>query len=163
MKKTIKWSPEFKDYLGLPRPFAQISQYYQKNKPLGSKTKSSFYLHETVPIPWQSAPIFSDGRQLGIILENEDRVYLEDLCAYCGIKINNDEQCVRWTFDDVVPRKESTRIFSDTHPFHEKCMKQARVYCPYMREREDEEFQYGRYDILKNNAIQFLKSKGVEI
>ena len=34
---------------------------------------------------------------------------------------------------------------SDFHPFHLKCMKQARVYCPFMRTLKDEEFEISLY------------------
>jgi hypothetical protein len=86
--------------------------------------------------------------------ENEKLVYLEGRCGYCGIKFIDNDECSRWIIVDPT-QNDSTgpRVFSDTHPLHIECMKQARVFCPFMRQRENDEFEHGIYKDLRQNFI----------
>ena len=53
--------------------------------------------------------------------------------------------------------KKGPNVFSDNYPFHIECMKQARIFCPRMRQTENSEFEYGRYQDLKENFLNDFK------
>jgi hypothetical protein len=142
----VEWSEQVKNMTGLPRPFVKYGK--GTNRPT-IKNK----LARKTPFPWQSKPIpFTDGIQL--IPENEQRVYAEKLCAYCGVQFNPKEECVIWTTKDKPVVKHGRRVYSDYHPFHLECMRQARIFCPHMRTTEDKEFQTGIYEELRIEAIK---------
>ena len=152
---SLKWSIDLKNYVGLPRPHVQLNenQRLQLLEPK-LKLKTKIYLHKRIPVPWQSMPVFESGQPFNLNIENERRVYPEGLCGYCGVKLKDEENCSRWTIFD--PRQSDSvgpRVFSDTHPLHMECMKQARVFCPFMRQRENSEFEYGTYKELRQNFI----------
>jgi hypothetical protein len=144
------WSENTKNNVGLPRPYAVTDPKFYK-------IINKFYLHKKIPIPWQSAPLMTD-RPIQLIVENEDKVFNESLCPYCGVGFDKNEYVCRWTSSDSTPTSIGPRVYSDSHPFHINCMKQARVFCPFMRKTKDNEFEYGKYDILKSNAIKHLKN-----
>lgn len=140
---NIEWSNSFKNFIGLPRPFSKVLQKHRINSKLAAK----------VPVPWQSAAENNDMMFLKIIQENEDIVYYKNLCSYCGIKINDEEDVIRWKNPHLSKiQPDGNFVFSDIHPLHLECMKQTRIYCPGMRKRIDEEFEYGIYLDLKKNA-----------
>ena len=141
-----QWQKKDIDTVGLPRPWA-----IPKRNDLAKK----------VPIPWQSEDWFESNGHLGLNENNEDLVYINDLCPYCGIKINNDETVIRWyTCDLILVNKNDRWVYSDLHPFHIECMKQGRIFCPHMRELKDIDFETGSYKELKQNAINdVIKSK----
>ena len=130
----------------LPRPFA---------------TPTRKDLSKKVPIPWQSEDRFESLSHLGLNLKNEDRVYIEELCPYCGIKINNEEIVTRWfTCELSLVNRDHRWVYSDLHPFHIDCMKEGRIFCPHMRGLQDLDFETGTYKKLKQNAIRdVIKSK----
>ena len=137
---NFEWSDSTRNYVGLPRPFAKVSETYRKKSKLGGK----------VPIPWQSAAKNEGWSFLRIIQENEDIIYYNDLCSYCGITINKNENVVKWNnpnMDKIT--HDSNFVFSDIHPLHLECMRQTRIYCPGMKERSEKEFEYGLYLNLK--------------
>jgi hypothetical protein len=140
-----QWTEKDINTVGLPRPWAM-----PKKKGLAKK----------VPIPWQSEDCFKDGH-LGLNKQNEDLIYKNDLCAYCGIKINDIEITIRWkTYNLLLINNYFRWIYSDIHPFHIECMKQGRIFCPYMKTLIDEDFETGTYKKLKQNAINdVIKSK----
>ena len=140
------WQENDVNTIGLPRPFATPTR-----KDLAKK----------VPIPWQSEDRFESLGHLGLNLENEDKVYIEELCPYCGIKINNEEIVTRWfTCELVLVNRDHRWVYSDLHPFHIDCMKEGRIFCPHMRKLKDEDFEIGIYKELKENAIKdLIKSK----
>lgn len=138
------------DYKGLPRPTKEISEEFRE---IHGKT----FLAKVVPIPWQSIEGFDQGNFLEINPRNEHRVYRLDLCPYCGIKINDDEYCIRWlSKDNNVFDIKSTRVPSDIHPFHIECMKEGRIFCPFMKKEPEENFEYGLFIDLKKNALKQL-------
>jgi len=140
---NVEWSDSTRNYLGLPRPFAKVSKIYRKKSKLGAK----------VPIPWQSSAKNEGGSFLRIVQENEDIVYYNSLCSYCGMVINNNEYVVKWNnpnMDKIT--HDSNFVFSDIHPLHLECMRQTRIYCPGMKERTEKEFEYGLYLNLKKNS-----------
>ena len=142
------WQENDIDTVGLPRPFATPTR-----KDLAKK----------VPIPWQSEDRFQSLNHLGLNLKNEDRVFDEDLCPYCGIKINNDEIVTRWNTQDLILFNRDHRwVYSDLHPFHINCMEEGRIFCPFMRKLKDEDFETEMYINLKANAIRD-KNKAIEI
>jgi hypothetical protein len=146
IKNSIEWSKEITNKKGLPRPYADTT--------VNKEYKTRYKLAKIVPIPWQSKPAFKFGRALKLNEINEGKIYKQDLCAYCGIKIENNEICSRWKTAGVsnfIPN--GGRVFSDIHPFHKKCMKEARIFCPFMKTLNDEDFEYGNYTILKQKAI----------
>lgn len=145
-KMSVEWSKEVTNQKGLPRPYADTT--------LNKEYKTKYGLAKIVPIPWQSKPAFKFGRALKLNKINEDNIYIKDLCPYCGIKIEDNEICARWNTADV-SRLGSTgaRVFSDVHPFHKECMKEARVFCPFMKTLNNNDFEYGNYVILKQKAI----------
>ena len=122
------------------------------------KTKNSFFINDKIPVPWQSVPVFTDeGAFFNVIEENEKKIYLNDLCPYCGITINKDEISVRWMLDSDNANMIGPRIFSDNMPFHINCMKQARIFCPHMQKTIDSEFQCGIYKDLKKISHVWMK------
>jgi len=140
---NIEWNESFRDFTGLPRPFSKVLKHHRINRKLSAK----------VPIPWQSAAKNDERTFLRIIQENEDIVYYKNLCSYCGIKINNEENVVRWKspyIDKIM--HDGDFVLSDIHPLHLECMKQVRIYCPGMRQRIEKEFEYGIYLNLKQKS-----------
>lgn len=156
-----EWSEQVGISLGLPRPFAIVPKEFKPVKNNGLQLKNGFYLHPKIPIPWQSKPVWTDaGAVFNVIEEHEQVIYKKNLCGYCGIQIKNDEKCLRWLGDDsdhIKNDKQGPRVFSDTHPLHIECMKQAKIFCPYMRERPNEEFEIGIFSILKQHANNDIK------
>jgi len=140
------WQESDIDTVGLPRPFATPNR-----KDLAKK----------VPIPWQSEDRFQSLGHLGLNEKNEDLVYENNLCPYCGIKINDKEIVTRWyTCNLILVNKNYRWVYSDLHPFHLECMKQGRIFCPHMRGLQDLDFETGTYKELKQNAINdVIKSK----
>ena len=140
---TSKWQENDVNKVGLPRPWAT-----PKRKDLAKR----------VPIPWQSEDRFESFGHLGLNQKNEDLVYIQNLCSYCGIKIKNKETAIRWTNAPLAfTSKEGPKVFSDLHPLHLECMEQARIFCPHMRKLQDSEFETGIYKELKQNAINDVK------
>lgn len=138
------------DYRGMPRPRQNvIKELWSRN---GKR-----YLAKIVPIPWQSLAKFDIDGSFRVNIRNEHKVFRMNLCPYCGIKINDQDICVRW----LSPDKHSniiteSRVPSDIHPFHINCMKEGRKYCPFLREEPEDNFEYGEYHILKDNALKQL-------
>jgi hypothetical protein len=129
------WSEKNSNFLGLPRPYYLLdSKWYTKNK--------KKYLHKKIPIPYQSKPGLKNSSPISLNIENEKKVVENGLCSYCGIKINDNEESIRWMIEKTVVDLNSNRdlVPSDFHPLHIACMKQARVYCPFMRTLKDEDF-----------------------
>lgn len=151
----LEWSDNLLNFIGLPRPFFNISKDRQKqSSPYKLVLKNNLYLHKKVPIPWQSIPFFTENRLLGLNQKNEALVHKEGRCGYCGIKFIDTDECSRWKVVD--PNQNDTtgpRVFSDTYPLHPECMKQARIFCPFMRQRKDSEFENGIYKDLLQNFI----------
>jgi hypothetical protein len=141
-----EWQESDVHKTGLPRPFATPTR-----KDLAKK----------VPIPWQSEDRFQSLGHLGLNEKNEDLVYENNLCPYCGIKINDEETVVRWyTCNLILVNKNDRWVYSDLHPFHLECMEQGRIFCPHMRGLQDLDFETGTYKKLKQNAINdVIKSK----
>ena len=141
-----KWQEHDVDTVGLPRPWAT-----PKRKGLARK----------VPIPWQSEDRFQSSGSLWLNQKNEDLVYKNNLCSYCGIEIKNQETVIRWTNAPVaITSRKGPKVFSDFHPLHLECMEQARIFCPHMRKLKDLDFEIGKFKELKQNAINdALKSK----
>jgi hypothetical protein len=141
-----KWQESDVDMTGLPRPFATPIR-----KDLAKK----------VPIPWQSEDRFESLGHLGLNQNNEDLVYKNNLCSYCGIEIKNKETAIRWINAPLESTsREGPKVFSDFHPLHLECMKQTRIFCPHMRGLQDLDFETGTYKKLKQNAINdVIKSK----
>jgi hypothetical protein len=156
---SVKWSQNTKDILGLPRPYVDLPLNIRKNptfKRLIMETK--LYLHKKIPVPWQSEPIFDEIKPFILLLKNEESVYVNGICAYCGINFKEDDLCIRWTTLIGTATKEGPNLFSDNYPFHIKCMKQARIFCPRMRQTEDGEYEFGNYETLKNNFMIYFNS-----
>lgn len=153
---NIEWSNISKNLLGIPRPYFNIPEYLQKKPATPELMKKNFYLHKVVPMPWQSIPVFDGKQQLQLDMQNEDRCVAEGLCPFCGIKIKDSEDCVRWKTNDAVVTREGPKIYSDIMPFHILCMKQARIFCPFMRQTKKHEFEYGKCNILKANALRCI-------
>lgn len=140
---NIEWNDSYRNFIGLPRPFSKVLKKHRVAQNLSAK----------VPIPWQSAAINDNLGLLRIIQENEDIVYYKNLCSYCGIKINNEENVTRWKNPYIEKIRYDRRfVLSDIHPLHLECMKQTRIYCPGMRKRPEKEFEYGIYIDLKKNS-----------
>ncbi len=151
---NLEWNEDTKNKLGTPRPFFNVpSNFYKKN--------NKFYLHKRVPIPWQSRPVFKENEMLNIIHENEDIVFQQNLCPYCGKAFLPEDIVVRWTASKEIPTKNGPSVASDSHPFHIDCMKQGRVFCPFMREVPESDFEYGPYAELKFNSIEQMKRFGI--
>jgi hypothetical protein len=138
-KNAKRWDESSLNFIGLPRPFA-----LPQRKDLAKR----------VPIPWQSEDRFEEVGHLRLNVENEFIVYQNSLCSYCGVKINDSEIVIRWfTANLNTIHGISSTVYSDIHPLHMECMKQARIFCPHMRKLEDKDFETGPYFKLKENAI----------
>jgi len=143
MTNDDEWNESHIGFVGLPRPFSKVLKQHQVRHALAPKT----------PIPWQSRAQNNQDGFLRIVQENEDIVYSKNLCSYCGVKINNDENVIRWKNKELNKIKHDGRfVLSDIHPLHLTCMKQTRVYCPGMKKKKEEEFEYGKYIDLEKNA-----------
>lgn len=148
-----KWSEYKKDITGLPRPFYIVNDLFLK--------KISFRLAKKIPIPWQSLPIFNEKTEIvfNVIEENEKLVIYEGICGYCGVKFNDYDSCSRWTIEIGIPGfdgKKTANVFSDNYPLHKECMRQARIFCPFMKLRNDTEFEFGTFLKLKKHAEVFI-------
>lgn len=146
--KNLKWEQKHIDYKGTPRPYLDVPKDLQYRDGV-------FFLHERVPIPWQSEPKLykkPDFGFLGVIVDNEKSVYDKGLCAFCGIAIDPNEEVIRWTTYLGIPNNDGPNVFSDNYPFHINCMKQGRIFCPFMRTTQSSEFEYGLYKDLKEKA-----------
>jgi hypothetical protein len=155
-----EWTKENSNILGLPRPTFEVPKEFAKNKPIGSKliSKTKLYLHKKIPIPWQSEPVFNGLQQLTLNVENEEKVYKEGRCAFCGILFIAEESAIRWTTVKGIPNPTGPNVFSDNFPFHQECMKQARRFCPFMRTTINEEFEYGPFELLRLKADEHIKN-----
>jgi hypothetical protein len=152
-KDEFIYNEESKKSIGLPRPYVDVDEsLYKKN--------NVFHLHKRVPIPWQSEPAGLDNF-LNIIHENEDKIYSMNLCPYCGKQFLPDEESIRWISKKRIPKHNGPSVFSDSHPFHIECMKQARIFCPFMRNTKDKEFEIGLFYKLKIDANVY-KQKVIE-
>jgi hypothetical protein len=154
-KKKFEWNEQTKNFLGVPRPYVKVPINFS------IETLRDFILPKKIPIPWQSKPILNTkGTVFNVISENEKKIYPENLCGYCGIKIDNSELCIRWIGSDTKENPnmdKGPRVFSDTHPLHIQCMEQARIFCPYLRKRNSLEFENGIFFTLKQNALKYKK------
>lgn len=150
---SSKWSQSNKNATGLPRPFYVVDSSFLK--------KISFKLAKKIPVPWQSLPIFDEKTStvFNVIEENEILVFSNKICGYCGVKFNNNDNCSRWIVERGTPGfdgKTTPNVFSDNYPLHHECMRQARIFCPFMKLRGEEEFEYGPFIKLKKNAEVFM-------
>jgi hypothetical protein len=148
-----KWSKSNSKIVGLPRPFYAINDFFLK--------VPSFRLAKKIPVPWQSLPVFDKEKitVFNVIEENESLVISDGRCGYCGIKFNAYDDCSRWTIEKGTPSldgKTSSNVFSDNYPLHKECMRQARIFCPFMKLRNETEFEYGTFLTLKENAEIFI-------
>lgn len=148
------WEENDKNFIGLPRPFVNLFLL------IPTKMKR-WGLARKIPIPWQSKPVMEEEQSVfNVIYENEERVIPENLCGYCGVKIQDNEYVVRWTDKKmtVVDNKvQEPRVSSDTMPMHLECMKQARTFCPHMQKTKDSEFEYGDFVTLKSNGLKDIE------
>jgi hypothetical protein len=151
MKKILIWTKSFKSYSGFPRTWIEVPDSFKKT------IENKFKIAKLIPVPWQSLPVFDNGIIFNVIEENEDIIYKNNLCGYCGVKILDDQKCVRWKSEDIKPKKQSIRILSDTHPMHLECMRQTRIFCPRMKKTKDDEYEYGTYIELRKNADNYIK------
>lgn len=137
-----QWKEEDVNTVGLPRPFAIPNRWNLAKK---------------VPIPWQSKDKFKSTGKLGLNESNESLVFDNNLCPFCGIKIEDNEIVYRWITApaEISMPDASTRIvYSDYFPFHEECMYQARTFCPRIRLLKDSDFEIGLFSKLKENAFK---------
>jgi hypothetical protein len=155
---AVSWTEESAKTLGLPRPIFKVSEDLRR-KPVGSSlvSKTKLYLHKEVPIPWQTKPVFTNEKQLDLIIDHEESVYKDGRCAFCGIFFNNNDIVIRWKTIKNALTKVGPNVFSDNYPFHLECMKQGRKFCPFMRTTKDSEYEVGNYLELKGNAIKIIK------
>jgi hypothetical protein len=147
------WNENNKNIQGLPRPKYNVSQNYID--------KFNNKIRKMIPVPWQSKPIFNDtGTAFNVIKENEQKILLENICGYCSLNFLNDEYCYRWKSDNPenieINYDKGPRVFSDISPLHIKCMKQARIFCTFLNQRPNSEFEYGQYQDLKQNFLNSI-------
>jgi hypothetical protein len=152
MKNIFKvlWNEKTKEILGLPRPYIVTDPKFYQQKGLP-------YISKKIPIPWQSKPNMT-VRPIDLIIENEDLIYKNKICPYCGIKFKEQEFVIRWMAIDAMPTEIGPRVFSDSYPFHIDCMKQARIFCPFMKDTKDSEFEHGVYNELCKKAELYKNS-----
>ena len=158
LRTAVEWTPETAEKKGLPRP---ISIMYDRNNPPTNDSSSDDYddrnkiiwkgwLKPRVPIPWAS-----EGGEGAFPRPDEVRdpqAIREHLCPMCGEGFKPGEQSIRWKTNE-----EHTGE-SDTYPMHEKCMRQVRIFCPHMQDRDENEFERGPYEKLRSNADSETKN-----
>jgi hypothetical protein len=150
------WLKRFKDYVGFERPSISLPKNFIQVSKYGKLLKK-------FPIPWQSVPVLSpNGTVFNVIEENEQLTFLEERCPYCGLAFNSLDAVSRWTKESENPTLNGSNIISDNLPLHKKCMKKARVFCPFMRTVDESEFEYGDYKNIKPNADNFLFKNGIK-
>jgi hypothetical protein len=153
-----KWTKETSNDIGIPRPIFSVPSHALKKSSTSTLiSNTKIYLHKKIPVPWQSEPVFNGYQQLSLNIENEEKVYKEGRCAYCGIYFNDEDNTIRWKTLRGTPNPVGPNVLSDNYPFHIECMKQARRFCPFMRTTKDKEFEFGDYKTLKDNALNFIK------
>jgi hypothetical protein len=127
------WSSNLLKHKGLPRPecYANKKFYFKDGKR---------FLPKKFPVPYQSMP----GDEIAFIklnIENEKEVVLNDLCSFCGTKIEEEDLSIRWMVEKIEIKQERDFVPSDFRPQHLECMKQARTYCPFMKTLKDYDFE----------------------
>ena len=123
---NIEWNELNECLTGLPRPHSNVLKQHRKNYKLAFK----------VPIPWQSRANNNSNSFLTLINKNEDIIYYKNLCSYCGVKINDNENVIRWKNNKLNEIRHNGKfVLSDIHPLHLECMRQTRIYCPGMRKK----------------------------
>ena len=159
-KKKL-WNKENSYIRGIPRPFFSIPKSLQfKEKLDGAKIR---YLAAMVPVPWQSIPVFKDELLLKLEIENEKEAVQNELCGYCGLGFQDEEDSVLWTSQKKKPTHDGLKsplVYTDFYPLHPACMKDARTFCPFMRELADSDFVFGKYKDLYRIAKDNLKDRG---
>lgn len=151
---STTWEDKDKNTTGKNRPFVELDDDFIKSL--------KFRIAKKIPVPWQSMPYLKDGGVFKIIYDNENLVVKNNLCGYCGIAILDDELVVRWTNKNFLVINENIqepRVTSDIMPMHKECMKIARVFCPHMIKTSEDEYEYGLFKDLKNNALKDIKDK----
>jgi hypothetical protein len=151
---AVQWSSNNLKSVGLPRPYFNVDErFYTKNK--------KRYLAKRVPVPYQSMP--GEGHvPIKLNIDNEKEAISKDLCSYCGIKINDEEISIRWKIEVEADFFYEQRDFvpTDFHPLHIECMRQARIYCPFMRTLKDIVFdvkkQKYNLEIAKENYKKYF-------
>jgi len=140
------WSEKVINFIGLPRPFffTQSKDWFRNNKR---------FVYKKSPVPFQSMPGLPEGSVIRLNIENEERAVKENLCPFCGIKIDEEETSIRRKIETAVFKSTSDYVPSDFYPFHITCMKQGRIYCPFMRELKDKDFQIAS----TKEHLKFLK------
>ena len=151
--ESEKWSLKHIKKTGLPRPYWIINKIY-------FLTNGKRYLSKKIPIPYQSTP--SKDSIIRLEIENEKYVVANDLCPYCGLSINEEESSIRWMIEkeeDVKNNLESSRdlVPSDFRPFHLDCMKQARIFCPFMKTLKESDFYIEKQEINLQLAKKYFK------
>lgn len=128
------WSENLTSFQGLPRPYwFPNPRYYFKN---GIR-----YLHKKVPTPYQSRPGKEDTGPIRLNVKNEKKAIEEGLCSFCGVKIKDEEISIRWVIEKQKFTSDRDWVPTDFHPLHLECMKQTRVFCPFMRTLKDDQFE----------------------
>jgi hypothetical protein len=149
-KNSNEWSLKDIKKTGLPRPFFVVPEiYYFKN--------NKRYLAKKIPIPYQSTP--GENEPIRLNIENEEYVVANDLCSYCATSIEKDSYSIRWMIEKEKKIKDKSRDFvpSDFSPFHIECMKQARIYCPFMRTLDDSSFDIKKQELNLELAKKYIK------
>ena len=151
--ENLPWTEEASSKEGLPRPYVDVPEDIQKINPPHLKLKKSFYLHKRVPMPFTARPRLVE-RLTDLIVENEKRAVKEGLCPYCARKFFPDDEAVIMTKVDAIPHMLGDigpRVFSDHFPIHPECIKQARIFCPFLRvATTDADYLAGKYlDLVK--------------
>jgi hypothetical protein len=153
-----EWTYENSKQEGLPRPYAHPPLQDQFTR------DGERHLAPRVPIPWQTSPDYRLNKKLGkfvlLIAEREREIYTKDICGYCAVKFEAEDDAVIWVNYDKPIAVNGVRVYSDYHPFHPECMEQTRMFCPHMKKTQDSEYKYGKYAELKEEAVAYLNANG---
>jgi hypothetical protein len=147
-----EWSEDKKSYVGFPRPFYRVPKEYQVSPDNKPDYRGKRFLAPIIPVPYQSYPAFVDYEFLGLVEENEDLVISSPVCGYCGESLLVENSLIRWKLQDVIFAAQEDRVASDHLPVHERCMAEARKFCPKMRTLKDHDFEKGSYEELLENS-----------
>ena len=154
--------------IGLPRPYSDLRPdvNWMEGETGGLKPDDIEPLSEVglgkgrYPVPYAAEP---SGGSLGgppIPSWGDSNSINEHRCPMCGDKFSplSKEEVIRWapkkSDGSYSARRSGGR--SDVFPFHHKCMRQVRKFCPAMQPLKDTDFEVGPYSELRENAEKHL-------
>ena len=162
--------------IGLPRPYSDLRpdvNWMEEDVPGGSGGDDIKPLSEVglgkgrYPVPYAAEP---NGGSLGgppVPSWGDNNSINEHRCPMCGDRFSplSREEVIRWApkESDGNYSAQGSGGRSDIFPFHPKCMRQVRKFCPAMQPLKDTDFEVGPYSELRENAEKHLALREVSM